>query len=79
MKMLALSIGILGYGWGLAPITLAPSAWLGYCWWGVVGLDSACKGTALIFRVVLDFGGICLRGLLSLSASQLLSGVANLM
>ena len=37
------------------------------------------KGTALMFCVVLDLGGICLRGLLSLPASQLLNGVANLM
>ena len=37
------------------------------------------EGTVLMFRVVLDFGGICLRGLLSLSVPQLPSGVANLM
>ena len=79
MKMLALSVGILGCGWGPAPTSLAPSAWLGCCWWGVIGLDFACEGISLIFHVVLDFGGICLRGLLSLSASQLPSGVANLM
>ena len=72
MKVLALSMGILEWGWGLAPILLAPSAWLGCCWWGVVGLDFACEGTSLIFRVILDFGGICPWGLLSLSLPQLL-------
>ena len=37
------------------------------------------EGTALMFHVVLDLGGICLRGLLSLPVSQILNGVANLM
>ena len=32
-----------------------------------------------MFRVALDLGGICFRGPLSLSVSQLPSGVANLM
>lgn len=45
----------------------------------MVGLDSACEGTALMFRVALDLGGICLRGPLSLSVSQLPSEVINLM
>ena len=81
MKTLALSVGILGYGWGSTPILLAPSVWLGYCWCGVVGLDSACEGTALMFRVILDFRGIACEGfcVLSLSVSQLPSGVINLM
>ena len=78
MKALALLVGNLGCGCGLAPILLTPSVWLGYYWWGIVGQDSACEGTTLMFRVVLDLGGICLWGLLSLSASQLPSGVANL-
>ena len=78
MKTFALSVGTLGCGWGSTPILLTPSVWLGCCWWGVFGLDSACKGTTLLFRVVLDFGGICLWGLLSLSASQLPNGVTNL-
>ena len=69
MKMLALSVGILGYGWASALILLAPSIWLGCCWWGVVGLDFACKGTALMFRVVLDFGGIAYEGFYVLSLS----------
>ena len=34
---------------------------------------------ALMFRVTLDLGGICLQGPLSLSVSQLPSGVTNLM
>ena len=78
--MLALSVGILGCGWGSAPILLIPSAWLGCCGWDFVGRDSACKGTTLIFRVVLDFRGIACEGfcLLSLFASQLPSKVANL-
>ena len=63
MKTLALSMGILGGGWGSAPILLAPSVWLGCCWWGVVGLDSAYEGTTLMFRVVLDFGGIVCEGI----------------
>ena len=79
MKMLALYEGILGWGWGLAPILLTPSSWLGCCCWGIVGLDSACKGTTLMYHVALDLGGICLRGPLSLSVSQLPSGVVNLM
>ena len=81
MKTLVLSVGILGGGWGSAPILLAPSVWLGCCWWGVVGLDFAYEGTTLMFRVVLDFGGIICEGIcvLSLSVSQLPSGVANLM
>ena len=60
---------------------LAPSIWLGYCWWDVVGLDYAYEGTTLIFRVVLDFGGIVCEGSIfffsPLSASQLPSGVTN--
>ena len=64
---------------GSSPHSVGTFAWLGYCWWGIVGLDSACEGMTLIFCVVLDFGGICLWRLLSLSASQLLSGVTNLM
>ena len=63
---------------------LAPSIWLGYCWWDVVGLDYAYEGTTLIFCVVLDFGGIVCEGLfflffflLPLSTSQLPSGVTN--
>ena len=46
-------------------------------------MDSACKGTALIFRVVLDFGGIVCEEFCfffffpPLSISQLPSGVAN--
>ena len=60
MKMLALLVGILGCGWGLAPTLLIPFAWLGYCWWGAVGLDSTCEGTTLMFHVVLDFGGMLL-------------------
>ena len=32
-----------------------------------------------MFRIALDLGGICLRGPLSLSVSQLLSEVTNLM
>ena len=81
MKTLALSVGILGCGWGSAPILLAPSVWLGCCWWGVVGLDFACKGIALMFHVILDFGGITCEGfyVLSLSVSQLPSEVVNLM
>ena len=71
-------MGILGCGWGSAPILLTPSIWLGYCWWGIVGLDSAYEGTTLMFCVVLDFRGICLQGFLSLFASQLPSEVANL-
>ena len=79
MKTLALSVGILGDGWGSAPVLLAPSVCLCCCWWGVVGQDSACEGTALIFRVVLDFGGIVCEGLyvLPLSVSQLPNRVAN--
>ena len=79
MKMLALSVGILSGGWGSAPVLLAPSVWLGCCWWGIVGLDSACEGTVLMFRVVLDFGCIVYEGfcVLSLSVSQLPSGVTN--
>ena len=79
MKTLALSVGILGGSWGSAPVLLASSVWLGCCWWGVVGLDSACEGTTLMFRVVLDFGGIVRKGLcvLSLFVSQLPSEVAN--
>ena len=42
---------------------MAPSVWLSCYWWGVVGLDSAYKGTTLKFRVVLDFGGIVCEGL----------------
>ena len=78
--MLALLVGILGYGWGLAPTLLIPFAWLGYCWWGIVGLDSCYEGTTLMFRVVLDFGGMVCKGfcLLSLFISQLPNGVANL-
>ena len=78
MKMLALSMGILGYGWGSAPVLLTPFVWLGCYWWGFVGLDSASEGTTLMFRVVLDFEGIYLQGFLSLSASQLPSGVSDL-
>ena len=72
-------MGILGGGWGSTPILLAPSVWLSCCWWGVVGLDSACKGTTLMFRVILDFGGIICEGfyVLPLSVSQLPSEVAN--
>ena len=72
-------MGILGSGWGLAPVLLAPSIWLGGYWWGVVGLDSAYEGTMLMFCIVLDFGGIDREGLcvLSLSVSQLPSGVTN--
>ena len=69
MKTLALSMGILDCGWGLAPVLLAPSVWLGYCWWGVVGLDSACEGTTLMFHVVQDFGGITCEGFYVLSLS----------
>ena len=81
MKTLALLIGILGDGWGSAPILLTPSVWLGCYWWGVVGLDSASKGTMLIFRIIVDFGGIVCKGIcvLSLFVSQLPSEVANLM
>ena len=71
MKSLALSVGILGNGWGSAPVLLAPFVWLD-CYWGgggVVGLDSACEGTTLMFRVVLDFGGIVREGLCVLSLS----------
>ena len=78
MKVLALLVGILGRGCGWAPILLTPSVQLGCCWWGVVGLDFACEGTVLMFHVILDLGGICLRGLLSQSAFQLPSGVTNL-
>ena len=80
MKTLVLSVGILGCRWGSAPILLIPSTWFGYCWYGVVGLDLTCEGTALMFRVVLDFRGITREGfyLLSQSVSQLPSGVANL-
>ena len=76
MKMLALFVGILGNGWGLAPVLLANFVWLGCCLWG---MDSTCEGTALMFRVILDFGGIVCEGfcVLSLSVSQLPSGVAN--
>ena len=79
MKTLALSVGILGDGWGSAPVLLAPSVCLCCYWWGVVGLDSTYEGTALIFCVVLDFDGIVREGLcvLSLSVSQLPSRVAN--
>ena len=75
-------MGILGCGWGSAPVLLAPSVWLGCCWWDVVGLDSACKGTTLIFCVVLDFGGIVCGEFYffffsPLSVSQLPSEVAN--
>ena len=55
MKMLALSVGILGCGWGLAPVLLITSAWFGCCWCGVVGLDSACEGTTLMLRRLLFF------------------------
>ena len=79
MKVLALSVGILGWGWGSAPILLTPFTWLGYCCGGIVGLDFAYEGTTLIFLVALDLGGICLRKPLSLSVSQLPSEVANLM
>ena len=42
-------------------------------------MDSTYEGMALMFRVILDFGGIVCEGfcVLSLSVSQLLSGVAN--
>ena len=74
-------MGILGYGWGSTPVLLAPSVWLGCYWWDVVSLDSACEGMALMFHVILDFGGIACEGfcVMSLSVSQLPSGVANLM
>ena len=74
-------MGILGCGLGSALILLAPSIWLGCCWWGIVGLDSTCEGMTLMFRDVLDFGGIACEGfcVLSLSVSQLPSEVANLM
>ena len=78
MKVLALSVGILGWGWGSAPILLTPFTWLGYCCGGIVGLDFAYEGTTLMFRVALDLGGICLWRPLSLSVSQLPSEVANL-
>ena len=83
MKVLTLSMGILGCGLGSAPVLLALSIWLGCYQWGVVGLDSACEGTALIFRVVLDFGGIVCEEFcfffyfLTLSVSQLPSEVTN--
>ena len=41
-------------------------------------IDFAYEGMVLMFHIVLDFGGICLRGCLSLFASQLSSGVVNL-
>ena len=63
MKVLTLSVGTLVWGWGSTPVLLVPSVWLSCCWWGVVGLDFACEGTTLIFRVVLDFGGIVYEGL----------------
>ena len=67
MRMLALSVGILGYGCGSTPFLLAPSVWLGCCWRGVVGLDFTCEDTTLMFRVVLDFGGIVCKGFCVLS------------
>ena len=76
-------MGILGCGWGSTPVLLAPSVWLGCCWWGVVGLDSASEGTTLIFRVVLGFGGIVCEEFcfvfffLPLFVSQLPNEVAN--
>ena len=58
MKVLALSVRTLGYSCGSAPILLTPSVWLNCCWWSVVGLDSACEGTALMFCVVQDLCSI---------------------
>jgi len=53
---------------------------LGWCWWGVVGLNFASEGTVLMFCVALDLGSIAYEGfhLLSLSFSELPSRVTNL-
>ena len=53
---------------------------MGWCWWGVIGLEFAYEGTTLMFRVALDLRGIACKGFrpLSLSFSQLPSGVTNL-
>ena len=64
----------------LAPSPLTPSAWLGWCWWSVAGLDFACEGTILMFHICLWSRRHNMRGiyLLSLSFSQLTSEVTHL-
>ena len=66
MKKFTLSTRTLCCYCGPTLVPLAPSSWLGWYWWGIVGLDSAYDGIVLMFRVVFDLRCITCKGLICL-------------